>query len=152
MVHYVYLAGPISGLSYGGATEWRDVVCAGLRSNLVPLCPMRGKDYLESEESIADDYADTLLSSQRSITTRDRNDVIRLADALIVNLLGAEKVSIGTMIELGWADSKRVPIIVVMEDKGNSHDHSMVREIATHRVNNLNDAISIVNALFYFGV
>jgi hypothetical protein len=35
--------------------------------------------------------------------TRDRFDATR-CDVLLVNLLGAERVSIGTMMEVAWAD------------------------------------------------
>ena len=70
---------------------------------------------------------DISLTSQRGVTTRDRMDCNR-ADAVIMNLLGAKTVSIWTMIEIGWADAHRTPIILVMERSANVHDHPMVRD------------------------
>jgi nucleoside 2-deoxyribosyltransferase len=45
-----------------------------------------------------------------------------------MNLSGAEQISLGTAVELGWADAFGVPVVVVMED-GGVHDHPMVRDI-----------------------
>jgi hypothetical protein len=47
MKHYVYLAGPITGLTYEGATEWRNVAAEKLDSDKIEtLSPLRGKNYL----------------------------------------------------------------------------------------------------------
>ena len=44
-MHTVYLAGPITGLTYDGATDWRHAVAADLNSvGIKGLSPMRGKD------------------------------------------------------------------------------------------------------------
>ena len=147
----VYLAGPITGLDYEGATNWRQDAIKHLMDisggNIVGLSPMRGKDYLIDEKTLAaEGYSETIMSSAKGITERDRFDTTR-ADALFVNLLGAERVSIGTMIELGWADANRIPIIVVME-KGNLHDHAMVNSVASFVVNSLGDGMEIIHKLF----
>ncbi len=143
----VYLAGPIKGLSYAGATDWRTHAAGLLHiGGIVALSPMRHKAYLRPEQDIADAYPLSPLSSQRGITTRDRFDVLR-CDVVLANLLGAEAVSIGTMIELGWADAARKPVVLVMEPEGNPHDHAMVRELAGFRVPTLNDGLEIVTAL-----
>ena len=36
---------------------------------------------------------------------------------MLVNLLGLEKITLGTMVEYGWADAFRKPIITVIEKK-----------------------------------
>lgn len=117
----VYLAGPIAGLSYGDATDWRSQAEEWLkRHDIVGFSPMRWKRYLAREIDLkASGYDEFPLSSARGITTRDRFDTMRV-DAMIVNVLGAEKVSIGTCIELGWADAARVPIILAIEKEGRS--------------------------------
>jgi nucleoside 2-deoxyribosyltransferase len=112
---------------------------------------MRSKGYLSSESSLKDSYehADGLasvLSSSKGITTRDRWDTSR-CDLMIVNLLGTEKVSIGTMMEIAWADMLRKPVILVIEDEGNPHDHAMVRESIGFRVSSLSDAVRIAAAM-----
>lgn len=137
----VYLAGPITGLSYGGSTEWRGNVIAELaRHDISGVSPMRGKDYLAGRTSIDDEYDEFILSTSRAVVTRDRWDCQR-SDVVLVNLLGAQRVSIGTVIELGWADSARRPIIIAM-DSDNPHDHAMVRELAGFLVPTLDAAVS----------
>lgn len=141
----VYLAGPISGLTYDGATSWRQYAMQQLKP-IVGLSPMRGKDYLQDVTDLAPEgYADSVLSSSKGITARDRFDTLR-ADVIIMNLLGAERVSIGTMIELGWADSKRIPVICAMEP-GNPHEHAMVAETISFRVNTLDEAIELTKKI-----
>ena len=143
----VYLAGPITGLTYGGSTEWRDAVKAELAIlGIDGASPMRGKTYLANLPVIDDKpREDTLLSSQQSITTRDRFDVMS-SDMVIFNFLGATKASIGSCIEIGWSDAFRKPAILVVEKEGNIHDYSMIRAICGWRVDNLDDAIRIVGA------
>jgi hypothetical protein len=43
-----------------------------------------------------------VLSCARGITTRDYNDCKR-CDILVANFLGADKISIGTVMEIAWA-------------------------------------------------
>ncbi len=132
----VYAAGPITGLTYQGATDWRSYlqsVFDRMSGQITVLDPMRGKAFLKNVGVIPPDGYDNQIASEKGITNRDRRDVFN-SDMLIVNLVGADRVSIGTMIELGWADAKRVPIVLVIEPQGNMHDHAMVREMATYRV------------------
>jgi nucleoside 2-deoxyribosyltransferase len=68
-------------------------------------------------------------------------------DAILFNFLGAERVSIGTCIELGWGDAFRKPMVLVMEDEANAHEHSMVRQVCGWRTNNLDDAVQILRAI-----
>lgn len=148
----VYLCGPITGLSYTGATDWRAGVAAELQSvGIGSLSPMRGKSYLEKETNLGFDYANTLLSNNRAITARDRFDTMR-CDLVLSNLLGSQRVSIGSMIEFGWADAKRIPIVCVMEPTGNLHDHGMVKEIASWIVPRLEDALAITKAILTPGI
>jgi len=111
---------------------------------------MRQKDYLRDAVSIEDSYPNTVLSSQRGITTRDRWDATR-CDALFVNLLGATRVSIGTVMEIAWSDAKRIPIVLVMEQEGNLHDHAMLREVVGFRVPTLDEGIDVIKAMLYNG-
>ena len=143
----IYLCGPISGLSFDECTDWRKYVARRLASDIVPLSPMRGKEYLAKEKAIGDSYEDTILSSGRAITTRDRNDVMN-CDMLMANFLGAQKVSIGSVIEYGWADAFRKPIITIMEaDKTNIHEHSILNGVTGFRVSTLDEAVVVANAL-----
>jgi len=142
----VYLAGPITGLSYGGATDWREAAKKTLADNdILGLSPMRAKEYLLQETSIGDSYEESILSCQKGITARDRFDCQRV-DIVLVNLLGAERASLGSMIEFGWADAARVPIVTVLEE-GSIHDHAMVREMSGFLATNLDDALHTIIAI-----
>lgn len=150
MQRTVYLAGPITGLSYGGATEWRQYVADLLPDYILPVSPMRGKQYLGKEEKIGLSYEQYPLSCQKGITCRDRHGIMS-CDAVLINLLGAKTISIGTMIEIGWADMLRKPIILVMEND-NPHVHPIVKECAGFIVDNLDEAIHITTAVLMTGV
>jgi nucleoside 2-deoxyribosyltransferase len=142
----VYLAGPITGESYGGATDWRETVSMRLlQAGIVGLSPMRGKQYLQDVVDIADSYPAHIMSTEKAIVTRDTFDVQR-CDAVLVNLLGAKRVSIGTMIEVGLAYAQRKPIVVVMEPD-NIHQHAFVRQMAGYVLDNLDDAVRVTITL-----
>jgi hypothetical protein len=142
----VYLCGPITGASYSGAVDWRAFVAERLSEAAVcAVSPMRGKSYLAQVTKIASEYPQLALSSARGITTRDRWDATR-CDILLANFCGAEKVSIGSVMEIAWADSRRIPIVVAME-KGNVHDHPMLRECAGYVLPTFDEAVSLILAL-----
>ncbi len=149
----VYLAGPIEGLSYNGAVNWRNNVIKELKEyGVTGLSPMRAKDFLKNEPKLVDKMSDHVLASDAGITTRDMWDV-RRCDAVLFNLLDAEKVSIGTMIEYGWASAFNKPIITVMEDsnvKRNVHEHIMIRRLSGYRVKSIEEGINIIKALFAY--
>jgi nucleoside 2-deoxyribosyltransferase len=137
----VYLAGPITGLSYGEATDWRELFCI---EGIEPLSPMRAKSYLSQYETIPDSV-NTPLSSPRGIVARDHWDV-RRCDLVFANLLGATRISIGTMIELGWASAYGKPIVLVMESN-NIHQHAMVNELTGFPCSTLEEGICILKSL-----
>jgi len=121
----VYLAGPITGQSYGQAAGWRDEAVKVLAFNDIKgLSPMRGKAYLSDEDKLADSYNDRTMSSVVGINVRDFNDC-KTCDALFVNFLGADRVSIGTVMEIAWARAFQKPIVIVI-DEGNIHNHGML--------------------------
>jgi len=116
----------------------------------VAISPMRFKDYLAKktrleDATIRDAYGEHILSTQRAIVTRDRFDVHR-ADALLFNLLGAENVSIGTMIEMGWADDDRKVTVTAMESDS-VHDHAFVRELSGFILPTLDEALDVLVAV-----
>lgn len=150
----VYLAGPITGCDYAGATDWREKVAEELGDDFICLSPMRAKEYLANETDIAKsydaEYAEgeglcSALSSAKGINARDAWDC-RTADVVFVNLLGAKRVSIGTVMEVAWAFIARKPSIVVQE-KGNIHEHPMMYESSSFVVENLETGIQVLKAL-----
>lgn len=149
----VYLAGPITGLTYDDAQDWRDDAARVLEEHgIEALSPLRGKDYLRPLGTL-DDAGDMTksayamnkewpLSTPKGITMRDHNDV-RNADAVLAYLKGAEKVSVGTVMEIAWAFAYRVPSIVVYED-GNPHQHAMINESSGLVLDDLDLAIRCI--------
>lgn len=144
----VYLAGPITGESWAGSTDWRDAMIYTLAQyELTGVSPLRGKDYLKNETAISDSYENTTMSSSKSIFARDFHDVQR-CDALLVNFLGSKKVSIGTVMEITYAWTLRKPIVVVM-DPDNIHKHSMLGEASSFVVSTLDEAAQVLHSLFH---
>jgi len=147
----IYLAGAITGESYGGATDWREYVRTKLSPGIVGLSPLRSKAYLEGEKAIGDCYdtqngVSTPLSTSRGIMTRDYFDC-QNCDVILANLLNTKIVSIGTVMECAWAYAFDKPLIMVMEEENNLHEHAMLREATGFRVSTIDDAILIANSI-----
>lgn len=149
----VYLSGPITGESYEAARfGWRKYVADRLSPGIRALSPMRHEGHLaEIKGDLAKHYPDHYFSGARIIFEKDRLDIER-SDIMMVNLLGAKKVSIGTVAEIGMAHTMGKQIILVMEDEGNVHDHPFVTVPASLRLNNLDDAVDAVNSLLSEGI
>lgn len=148
---YVYLAGPIAGSTYADAVEWRAAVSARLAPGITALSPMRGKGQLAGNKGKLGGFypSDDPMTTPAGIVARDFADVKR-CDLVLMNLLGAESVSIGTMVELGWASALGKPVIVAW-DGGvhvlrNPHYHPFVHQIASFRVGSLDEAIRVANS------
>lgn len=160
----VYLSGPITGCTYKGCTDWREYAARALASvSIQAISPMRAKDYLERLENPiisghGREYAHMgIFSTPQAVVTRDRFDTQR-ADIVLMNLLGADRVSIGTMVELGWADAARVPVVGIIEPppdgkdrhsvlyEGNIHDHMFVNQLIGFRVATLDEGLHVVRA------
>lgn len=140
----VYLAGPIGTLTFDGANEWRERASEYLEDRgIEALSPLRGKRALVNHGVLGHSGYPALgpLFSDRGITTRDRNDAMT-CDVLLVNLLGTSKVSLGTVMEIAWADSIRTPIVCAMLP-GNVHDHAMLRECVGFFTGTLNEALEV---------
>lgn len=142
----IYLAGPISGLTYDGAQDWRNYFSEKIDPQIQCYSPLRGKQYLQMRGPLEGSYEDFPLSTDVGITTRDRYDCMG-ADVVVFNLLGAKRISVGTMIELGWADAARNPAILIMEQEGNPHEHPMLRQTTHFRVTNIDDAIALAEII-----
>ena len=148
----IYLCGPITGCSFEEAKHgWRQKVYNQLNPiGINCLSPLRhltlGQLKEGDKESMNPDGAEVgVLSTPRGLTERDRFDTMR-SDIIFCNLLGAERASIGSMIEFGWADARRIPILVCM-DEDNIHNHGMVTAIASWIVPTLEEGIEVVQDL-----
>ena len=148
VIYSLYLGGPILGCEYTECTDWRQYTADKLPPYIKALSPMRGKAGLSTGSVITtSDLASHPLCSPKRLTTRDRNDVIMRADALLMNFLHAERVSIGSVGEIFWADAFRKPVIIVMEPD-NIHNHVMIKEIAGFITPDLDEGIEFAISLF----
>lgn len=146
MKYLVYAAGPITGLSYDGATDWREEAALRLNSDRVEvLSPMRGKYHLKGTTELQPEGYKNPMSTNKGIMGRDHFDCCR-AHVLLVNLLGATKGSLGTAMEIAWAYDRHIPVVLVMEAV-NPHRHAMLLEAATYIVPTLEEAYALVKAL-----
>jgi len=152
---FVYLAGPMSGLTYEDALAWRVEATEALRRisasassvHYHTLDPCRGKEYLTGSVLAGVDTKDQGWGD--IIVPRDKYDVLRSA-IVLVNLLPGEKVgkvSIGTMFEIAWAADHGRYTIVVMRHGDPVHDHEFVRKNASIVVPNLDAAYECIKGL-----
>lgn len=139
----VYGAGPITGLDFEAANSWRLKMRLALAPDIEFINPLRGKDHLASEATLSDGYLGDALSTDQAIFERDYFDVQR-ADMVLVNFLGATRISQGTLYEIAWTKLLQKPLLVIMEDQGNVHEHLFLRACTSFRVSNLPDACEVI--------
>lgn len=142
----VYMAGPISGLTFDEAIIWRQYVAEKLAPEIAAYSPLRQKNFLQAEGKLHQSYNYNPLATDRGINTRDHFDC-QTSDLILCNFLGTVKVSVGTVMEIAWAFAYRKPLIMVIEDSMNIHDHPMVREAISYRTQNLDEAIKITKSV-----
>jgi hypothetical protein len=121
----VYLAGPMKGLTKAAMLGWR-LLAAQKLAPIITLSPLRGFEHLLLDNGqMHPEYSDHPLRSLPAFISRDFSDVER-SNALLVNFLGAQRVSIGTVMEIrdAWRQGK---MIAVAMEPGNPHDHGMIR-------------------------
>lgn len=147
----VYLAGPIRGLNFDVASDWRKKASSMLETyGIDGYSPLRAKKDLIQHLDVLDERKNKIdhpIVSPQGVVGRDRHDVFT-CDMMIAYLLGAKTVSIGTMFELAWADAWRKPVILVMEGDGsNVHEHFFIRQTVLYSVSDLNEAIQLAVAV-----
>ena len=143
----IYIAHPISGDSFESVVSYYE----HLRDRLIyrgykVLCPMTGKGYLRTELKFkAHGYEGKPMSTNHAIVERDRW-MIGQSDIILVDLLGATRVSIGCMFELAWAMDIGKHTIVIME-MNNIHRHSFVIDAADVLFETLDEALDYLGNL-----
>lgn len=150
---FIYLAGPIADCTLNEATYWRDYVKERLADNIIGISPMREKGAEVAPDGKipgnADQFKDTLMSNASAIYTRDRYDCTH-ADGIFCYLPRAfneRRPSYGTAIEIGWANGRDTPIILVSDDDYLTH-HPIVTGCVGWIVDDLDKGIEVVNAIF----
>ena len=116
---YVYLAGPIFGVSFEDATSWRVWVKTHLVPGIKSVSPMRGKEFLRGKKMIEAGYPEEpILGADMPVASRDFFDIAK-ADLLFAYLpeaVSKERPFCGTLLEIGAAIQARTPVVLVSDD------------------------------------
>lgn len=151
----VYLAGPMTGLSYEKARfGWRREFSNLLPSHIFCTSPLRGKEFLAEikGELHGGDYPENALSTDAGILARDTNDVVT-SDAMVACFLeSGGKLSGGTFIEYGLAHLARKTVIAIGHPDDPNISHAMARRIAAYRVDTLEEGADILIHLLTPGI
>lgn len=141
----VYLAGPISGLTYSECTVWRNQMIEQLGNfGIEGISPMRGKPQWSGK--LTDDLK--LNYRSREIVQWDRTDVSR-ADAMFVNFFYSTRTSIGTMFEFAWAREFGIPTVVLFSPHPlDPHtEHPFVEEHTDFIVDSQAEAVAVIRRI-----
>jgi nucleoside 2-deoxyribosyltransferase len=153
----VYLAGIISGLNYKDASDWREYAKKELETRgIIGVSPMRWKDSLKNEDILVPEgYDKHVMSTPEGIITRDRWDVEN-CDILLVNLTqnhagsGDNGVSIGSTMEIAWANLLRKPVVAIAP-KDNVHiKHCMFNQCVNYRVDTLEESLAVCEKILLY--
>lgn len=135
-MRHIYLGGPITGLEFDEAVRWREEFALSLAQRdpeWVCLSPMRDKEQFR----VAGPLPSTFDEGAAAVT-QDLRD-IRRSDVCLFNFLGAERTSLGSSAEMGYAYGQNKFIVVAMEPEC-IHDHVFTTYMATAIVPSL-DAV-----------
>jgi len=137
----VYLAGPITGLTFDEARRWRLSAAARLEEyGITALDPLRGKEELGRTDRPLGAWFD----GGSDAVTRDLTDIAS-SHIVLMNFEDCEVASLGTMAELGWAfaiSSFDIEIVVVRNT--DLYDHVFVDYMADKTFDNLGDALDYI--------
>lgn len=143
---YVYLAGPIGGLTYAESTEWRENAAANFAEvGIKSFNPMRFKSFLAGESIIsarADDLPENVWTKAKALTTRDLGDV-RRSDIVLAYMPKMDRERTGTILEIGYANRDATPCVLVTTDEEFAN-HPMVQEMVMATVPTIEEGIQIV--------
>ena len=123
----LYLAGPITGLTYQEATGWRNQVREALPDDWKVLDPMRGKSHLRGMGALAANF-----DSGMDAVSRDLQD-IRSADVVLAHFAASDAqtgVSLGTSCEIGYAFALGKPVVAVVR-RNTPYDHIFIDHMCT---------------------
>ena len=123
----IYLAGPITGLTYQEATGWRKQVKDALPKDWKVLDPMRGKSHLRGVGALAANF-----DSGMDAVSRDLQD-IREADVVLAHFAASsmvQTVSLGTSCEIGYAYALAKPVVAVVR-RNTPYDHIFIDHMCT---------------------
>ena len=159
----VYLGGPISGLNYNDAQDWREGVTAELSCfGIYAYSPLRMKQFLAELPTIAGhdsnlyparDDLQRAIASPSGVLGRDHNDCVT-SDVLFVNFLDSVRPSLGTAMEIAWAWDYHIPVVMCIEAQDDNvmvqpspNEHIMFQAATTYRVESLVAGVELTKSI-----
>lgn len=124
----LYLAHPISGLSYEQILDYYTKVEMILVYYFEILCPMTAKGFLRNELKFRAEGYGNPVATNHAIFERDQW-MVRSSDIVYVNFENAIEVSTGCVMELAWASAFGKHTVITLP-KNNPHRHAFVLEAA----------------------
>jgi nucleoside 2-deoxyribosyltransferase len=147
MKRTVYLAGPITGHTYGAANNWRNDVIAELGAyNIRGISPLRCEPIVG--EHYQPQYTDPRFGTPRAIASKNLFDVQQcdMTLAYMPAELNQERISLGTISELAWARALDKPTILVSDDDRIT-GNPVVQSNAGWIVTTLDEGLDIVTGI-----
>lgn len=139
----LYLAGPISGLTYDEANEERGTWEAKQEFRMcgwTGLNPLEGYEKLREVGKLDVWFEDDVPDSSPEQAVHADLRMIDAAAAVFANYSKGDRASIGTAAEIGYAFAKGKPIVTLMADYNPNH-HPFVTELSWKCVGTWNDAM-----------
>ena len=149
MKKIIYLAGPIAGLNFTEANDWRTYCQKKFEPGIVGISPLRceplepGKLYAE-DDSVIKMWSDPRAISCKNWLDTESSDLVL---AYLPKEMNDRRPSIGTIIEIGWAIGLRKPLIVVSDDDY-VMEHPLIEHNASWRFGEIDEAIEVIHGLF----
>lgn len=140
---FIYLAGPIAGKTVAEANDWRRDFSARLPKNIVGISPLRCEPDVNGKYKVV--YKDPKFGTPKAIFAKNYFDTM-LCDFVLVHIPEGAELSIGTIIELGWAIGKRKPTILVTTNK-KLIEHPIVERGVDWIFDNFDDALEVIEGI-----
>ena len=140
MTGNVYLAGPVERTLLSTARTWRKLATTRFWTRgITTIDPLRTDDVITRDGIIE---ASEL--PNRYLMQRCYQDVCQ-SQAILVNFVEGNYPSFGSIIELGWAWQRQIPVVAVISLEQQIYKkHPMIAETISVSVPKLDDAIKIV--------
>lgn len=148
----IYCARPISGCTVEQVqTYYHDIEIELKSYGFDVITPLVKAEYARTDIKFkSEGPAHGVCNTNKAITKRD-SWFVDLSDICFLNVLGCERVSIGSVCEFAWAWKAHKHTILVME-QDNIHRHAFLMEMADLIFNSLDEAKDYLKDLSGKGV
>ena len=140
----VYLAGSIAGCTGPEANDWRNGVRITLATHgITGISPLRGEPLRGERYGVS--YEDPRFGTARAISSKNFLDVQQCDMTLcyMPRELNERRLSVGTIIELAWANALRKPTLLVT-DYPLLLEHPVVQANASWVLSTLDEAVDVI--------